>query len=104
MVVDDVGRCINPLIVRGQTHGAIVQGVGQALWERSYVDPDNVDGVEGDPGGEGALSSSEAYRCRRSCNPPRLWPSLLTARLPPGPRRSLFRELPRQLDKTNGNH
>ncbi|HUZ72994.1 MAG TPA: xanthine dehydrogenase family protein molybdopterin-binding subunit [Stellaceae bacterium] len=31
--VDDVGRCINPLIVDGQTHGAIAQGVGQALWE-----------------------------------------------------------------------
>jgi carbon-monoxide dehydrogenase large subunit len=38
--VDDVGRCINPLIVHGQTHGAIVQGVGQALWEQFYVDPD----------------------------------------------------------------
>jgi aerobic carbon-monoxide dehydrogenase large subunit len=31
--VDDVGRCINPLIVHGQTHGAIAQGVGQALGE-----------------------------------------------------------------------
>jgi carbon-monoxide dehydrogenase large subunit len=38
--IDDVGRCINPLIVDGQTHGAIVQGVGQALWEQFYVDPD----------------------------------------------------------------
>jgi carbon-monoxide dehydrogenase large subunit len=37
--VDDVGRCINPLIVDGQTHGAIVQGVGQALWEQCVVDP-----------------------------------------------------------------
>jgi aerobic carbon-monoxide dehydrogenase large subunit len=37
--VDDVGRCINPLIVEGQTHGAIVQGVGQALWERVHLDP-----------------------------------------------------------------
>jgi carbon-monoxide dehydrogenase large subunit len=37
--VDDVGRCINPLIVHGQTHGGIAQGVGQALWERCYVDP-----------------------------------------------------------------
>jgi aerobic carbon-monoxide dehydrogenase large subunit len=37
--VDDVGRCINPLIVHGQTHGGIAQGVGQALWEQCYVDP-----------------------------------------------------------------
>jgi carbon-monoxide dehydrogenase large subunit len=36
--VDDVGRCINPLIVDGQTHGAIVQGIGQALWEHCVVD------------------------------------------------------------------
>ena len=36
--VDDVGRCINPLIVDGQTHGAIVQGIGQALWEQFVVD------------------------------------------------------------------
>jgi carbon-monoxide dehydrogenase large subunit len=36
--VDDVGRCINPLIVDGQTHGAIAQGVGQALWEQCVVD------------------------------------------------------------------
>jgi carbon-monoxide dehydrogenase large subunit len=31
--IDDVGRVINPLIVDGQTHGGIVQGVGQALME-----------------------------------------------------------------------
>ena len=37
--VDDVGRCINPLIVHGQTHGGIAQGVGQALWEQCYTDP-----------------------------------------------------------------
>jgi carbon-monoxide dehydrogenase large subunit len=36
--VDDVGRCINPMIVHGQTHGGIVQGVGQAMWEHCYVD------------------------------------------------------------------
>jgi carbon-monoxide dehydrogenase large subunit len=36
--VDDVGRCINPLIVHGQTHGGIAQGVGQALWEHCYLD------------------------------------------------------------------
>ena len=35
---DDVGRCINPLIVHGQTHGGIAQGVGQALWEECAID------------------------------------------------------------------
>ena len=36
--VDDVGRAINPLIVDGQTHGAIAQGVGQAVWEECRYD------------------------------------------------------------------
>jgi carbon-monoxide dehydrogenase large subunit len=39
--VDDVGRCINPMIVHGQTHGAIAQGVGQAMWEQCSIDPDS---------------------------------------------------------------
>ena len=39
--VDDVGRAINPLIVHGQTHGAIAQGVGQAMSEQVYLDPDS---------------------------------------------------------------
>ncbi|MEI9984187.1 MAG: xanthine dehydrogenase family protein molybdopterin-binding subunit [Aliidongia sp.] len=39
--VDDVGRCINPLIVHGQTHGGIAQGVGQALWETCFIDPES---------------------------------------------------------------
>ncbi|HXC91258.1 MAG TPA: xanthine dehydrogenase family protein molybdopterin-binding subunit [Stellaceae bacterium] len=38
-VVDDVGRCINPLIVHGQSHGGIAQGVGEAMWEECAVDP-----------------------------------------------------------------
>jgi carbon-monoxide dehydrogenase large subunit len=37
--VDDVGRAVNPMILDGQTHGAIAQGVGQALWEQVVVDP-----------------------------------------------------------------
>ena len=39
--VDDVGRCINPMIVHGQTHGGIAQGVGQAMFESFYVEPDS---------------------------------------------------------------
>ena len=39
--IDDVGRAINPLIVHGQTHGAIAQGVGQAMTEQVYLDPDS---------------------------------------------------------------
>jgi len=37
--VDDVGRAINPMILEGQTHGGIVQGVGQALWEHCVYHP-----------------------------------------------------------------
>ena len=39
--VDDVGRCINPMIVHGQTHGGIVQGLGQAVFEHCTLDPDS---------------------------------------------------------------
>jgi carbon-monoxide dehydrogenase large subunit len=38
LAVDDVGKKINPLIVDGQLHGGIVQGVGQALWEEAVYD------------------------------------------------------------------
>ncbi|MBV9969222.1 MAG: xanthine dehydrogenase family protein, partial [Xanthobacteraceae bacterium] len=38
--VDDVGHIINPLLVEGQLHGGIVQGVGQALMENVAYDRD----------------------------------------------------------------
>ena len=38
--VDDVGRVVNPLIVDGQTHGGIVQGLGQVLSEHVIQDDD----------------------------------------------------------------
>ncbi len=38
--IDDVGRVINPLLVDGQTHGGIAQGVGQALMENGVYDRD----------------------------------------------------------------
>jgi carbon-monoxide dehydrogenase large subunit len=36
--VDDVGRAVNPLILHGQTHGGIAQGIGQALFEKCHYD------------------------------------------------------------------
>jgi carbon-monoxide dehydrogenase large subunit len=40
VAVDDVGKKINPMIVDGQLHGGIVQGVGQALWEEAVYGDD----------------------------------------------------------------
>jgi len=40
IAVDDVGNQINPRVVNGQLHGGIVQGVGQALWERAVYGED----------------------------------------------------------------
>jgi carbon-monoxide dehydrogenase large subunit len=38
--VDDCGNQVNPLIVEGQLHGGIVQGIAQALWEEAVYDAD----------------------------------------------------------------
>jgi carbon-monoxide dehydrogenase large subunit len=35
---DDIGNIINPLIVSGQVHGGLVQGIAQALWEEAVHD------------------------------------------------------------------
>ncbi len=40
IAVDDCGKVINPMIVEGQVHGGIAQGVGQALWEGAVYDED----------------------------------------------------------------
>ncbi len=39
IVCDDVGKAVNPMIVRGQVHGGVAQGVGQAVMERTSYDP-----------------------------------------------------------------
>ncbi len=39
--VDDCGRIINPMIVAGQVHGGIVQGIGQAMCEHVIYDPES---------------------------------------------------------------
>ena len=37
-IVDDFGRTINPIMLEGQVHGGVVQGIGQALIERTVYD------------------------------------------------------------------
>ncbi|CAL9345829.1 xanthine dehydrogenase family protein molybdopterin-binding subunit [Streptomyces sp. enrichment culture] len=38
--VDDVGRVVNPMIVEGQVHGGLAQGIAQALYEEAVYDDD----------------------------------------------------------------
>ncbi len=40
-VVDDFGAVINPLLLEGQVHGGVVQGIGQALFEHTVYDEDS---------------------------------------------------------------
>ncbi len=40
VAVDDVGKVVNPLIVEGQVHGGLAQGIGQALYEEAAYDED----------------------------------------------------------------
>ena len=40
VAIDDVGRVINPMVVDGQVHGGIAQGVAQALFEEAVYDED----------------------------------------------------------------
>jgi carbon-monoxide dehydrogenase large subunit len=42
VAVDDCGRAVNPMIVHGQTHGGIAQGVGEALIEECVYERDSV--------------------------------------------------------------
>ena len=39
--MDDVGRVINPLLVAGQVHGGVAQGIGQAIMENTVYDPES---------------------------------------------------------------
>jgi carbon-monoxide dehydrogenase large subunit len=45
--VNDVGRVVNPMIVRGQLDGGAVQGIGQALCEHFIYDPDSGQALTG---------------------------------------------------------
>jgi carbon-monoxide dehydrogenase large subunit len=41
VAADDFGRIINPMIVEGQVHGGLTQGIGQALYEQCVYDPES---------------------------------------------------------------
>jgi aerobic carbon-monoxide dehydrogenase large subunit len=41
VIVDDFGETLNPLMLAGQVHGGAVQGIGQALMERTVYDSDS---------------------------------------------------------------
>ena len=40
VIVDDFGATVNPILLEGQVHGGIAQGIGQAMFERTVYDPD----------------------------------------------------------------
>jgi carbon-monoxide dehydrogenase large subunit len=40
-VTDDMGKTVNPMIVRGQVQGGVAQGFGQAVLEHTVFDPDS---------------------------------------------------------------
>jgi carbon-monoxide dehydrogenase large subunit len=40
VAVDDIGKVVNPLIVEGQVHGGLAQGIAQALYEEGVYDDD----------------------------------------------------------------
>ena len=40
VVFDDIGKIVNPLLVAGQVYGGVVQGIGQAIHERTVYDED----------------------------------------------------------------
>jgi aerobic carbon-monoxide dehydrogenase large subunit len=46
-IVDDFGRTINPKLAQGQIHGGTVQGLGQALLEHGYYDPESAQLLSG---------------------------------------------------------
>jgi aerobic carbon-monoxide dehydrogenase large subunit len=74
--VDDVGRCINPLIVDGQSHGSIAHGVGEALLERFYNDPDS---------GQPLVGSFQDYGMLRADDLPNLRTEIMEVLSPTNP-------------------
>ena len=47
VMVDDLGQVLNPMIVNGQQHGGVAQGIGQALYEHAVYDKGSAQLVTG---------------------------------------------------------
>ena len=47
LVMDDFGTVLNPMLLAGQVHGGIAQGVGQALYEHTVYDPESAQLLSG---------------------------------------------------------
>jgi len=45
--IDDCGRAVNPMLIHGQSHGGIAQGIGQALWEECFYEPNTAQLLSG---------------------------------------------------------
>ena len=60
-VLDDFGRVINPMLVAGQVHGGVVQGLGQALMEDMVYDRES---------GQAMTASFTDYAMPRACDMP----------------------------------
>jgi CO/xanthine dehydrogenase Mo-binding subunit len=105
VVVQDVGKAINPLIVEGQLRGGAVQGLGWALWEDMQYDaqgqpitgsladyalpsidfaPPVFDVVLVEVPPSMAPWARAGWASRPSCPPPRRWPTLSSILPAPG--------------------
>jgi carbon-monoxide dehydrogenase large subunit len=73
--VDDFGVVVNPMIVEGQVHGGIAQGVGQALLEGAVYDRD----------GQLVTGSFQDYAMPRADNLPPLHVDMTTTKCPGNP-------------------
>jgi len=73
--VDDFGTVVNPMIVEGQVHGGIAQGVGQALLERAVYDS----------GGQLVTGSLMDYSMPRAHDLPALKVAMTMTRSPSNP-------------------
>src|SRR5207302_2243317 len=63
IVVDDFGATLNPLLLAGQVHGGVAQGIGQAVMENTVYDSDS---------GQLLTASLLDYALPRACDIPNI--------------------------------